>query len=78
MMVVRAQEKRLDLFVEKLAEWPRFVQADRAKLRHILVNLLDNAIKYTDRGKVTLRVEAAPPDLTLDPSGDRNRLFGRS
>ncbi|HEY6347492.1 MAG TPA: ATP-binding protein [Bryobacteraceae bacterium] len=67
MMRVRAEEKRLDLLVEKLPEWPRFIQGDRAKLRHILVNLMDNAIKYTDRGRVTLGVE-------VEPLGSTNQL----
>jgi signal transduction histidine kinase/CheY-like chemotaxis protein len=60
MMEVRAEEKSLDLVVEEMPGLPHSVQADRAKLRHILVNLLDNAVKYTDRGKVVLRVLVAP------------------
>jgi signal transduction histidine kinase/CheY-like chemotaxis protein len=64
LMQVRAEEKSLDLLVEETPELPRFVQADRAKLRHILVNLMDNAVKYTDRGRVRLHVEAGPADST--------------
>jgi CheY-like chemotaxis protein len=63
-MQVRAEEKSLDLFIEEISGWPRFVRADGAKLRHIVVNLLDNAIKYTDSGKVTLRLDAGPADST--------------
>jgi len=63
-MQVRAEEKSLDLRVEEIPESPHFVQADRAKLRHVLINLVDNAIKYTDHGKVTLRCEAKPADST--------------
>jgi signal transduction histidine kinase/CheY-like chemotaxis protein len=61
---VRAEEKSLDLVLEETAGLPHVVQADRAKLRHILVNLIDNAIKYTDCGKVTLRVDAGSRDST--------------
>lgn len=64
LLQVRAEEKSLDLLVEEMPELPRFVQADRAKLRHILVNLIDNAIKYTDRGKVRLHVDTGPADST--------------
>jgi signal transduction histidine kinase/ActR/RegA family two-component response regulator len=62
LMQVRAEEKSLDLLVEEMPGWPRFVQADRAKIRHILINLMDNAIKYTDSGKVTLHGDATPAD----------------
>jgi signal transduction histidine kinase/ActR/RegA family two-component response regulator len=58
LMLVRADEKSLDLLVEEMPGLPRFVEADGAKLRHVLINLMDNAIKYTDRGNVKLRVSA--------------------
>ena len=35
---------------------PRFVRSDERKLRQILINLLDNAIKYTDTGTVALKM----------------------
>jgi len=69
LMQVRAEEKSLDLLVEEMPGCPRFVQADGAKLRHILINLMDNAIKYTDRGRVTLGVDAECAD-----SSNRLRL----
>jgi signal transduction histidine kinase len=62
LMQVRAEKKSLDLCVEEMPGCPRFIHADESKLRHILINLLDNAIKYTERGKVTLREAAGPAD----------------
>ncbi len=41
---------------------PRNVLIDGSKLRQILINLLGNAIKYTRRGTVTLRVDLMPAD----------------
>jgi heavy metal sensor kinase len=46
---------------------PVFVQGDRARLKQVVVNLLDNAIKYTpDGGKVTLQVSAQPEGAILE------------
>ncbi|BDI28401.1 histidine kinase [Capsulimonas corticalis] len=60
MMRGRAQQKRLPLIVEQSTQLPRLVRADQAKLRHILINLLGNAVKFSEYGGVTLRIESAP------------------
>jgi signal transduction histidine kinase/CheY-like chemotaxis protein len=60
LMRVRAEEKGLELRLERSAGVPRFVQADAEKLRQVLLNLVGNAVKYTERGSVTLRMDAIP------------------
>ncbi len=52
----RCEQKRLRLIVEPPATPPRIVQGDEGKLRQVLINLLGNAAKFTDRGEVSLRV----------------------
>ncbi|HTP32416.1 MAG TPA: two-component regulator propeller domain-containing protein [Candidatus Acidoferrales bacterium] len=59
-----ASAKDLNLRVIRSDGIPRYVLADAPKLRQVLINLLGNAIKYTERGSVTLRVDAGPAGNT--------------
>ncbi len=51
-----AASKALELVWERSAEVPRYVHADQTRLRQILTNLLENAIKFTSTGTVSLRI----------------------
>ncbi len=55
----RALQKGLALQVER-PQAPLFVRTDPSRLRQVLINLLNNAVKFTDRGSVTLRMKATP------------------
>jgi CheY-like chemotaxis protein len=62
LMSARASEKGLELFLTSTLAVPRFVSTDAGKLRQVLVNLIGNAIKYTERGSVTVRLDAIEMD----------------
>jgi signal transduction histidine kinase/ligand-binding sensor domain-containing protein/CheY-like chemotaxis protein len=65
----RAGAKDLSLTYEALSPLPDTVVADEKRLRQVLLNLLGNAVKFTDRGHVTLRVSAnAEGDSAIHPS----------
>jgi signal transduction histidine kinase/DNA-binding response OmpR family regulator len=53
-----AREKGLVLSVDYAAEAPRFVVGDALRIRQVLTNLVSNAIKFTERGSVTVTVRA--------------------
>lgn len=54
----RAKEKKLSLDVAVSPALPEIVRTDPDRLRQILVNLLDNAIKFTDHGGIGVQVES--------------------
>ncbi len=63
----KAAEKGLDLNVAQSARTPHYARGDEAKLRQIVVNLVANAIKFTDDGAVTVSID-------LDVEEDRKIL----
>ena len=58
LMQVKAGEKRLAFVFDAAPGLPEAVLADERRLRQVLLNLLGNAIKFTDQGTVTLRASA--------------------
>ncbi len=52
----RANAKGISLNFEYTSEVPQYIETDEVKLRQVLTNFLDNAIKFTAKGDVTLRV----------------------
>lgn len=56
MMEVRAKEKGLKLIIDQSSQFPRFIKGDEARLRLVLINLIGNAVKFTNHGGVTLRL----------------------
>ncbi len=56
---VRAREKGLDFLCEKSPDVPEFLKGDAGRLRQILDNLIDNALKFTYKGIVKLHVSVA-------------------
>lgn len=56
MFHLKADDQHLQLLFERSPDVPRYVRTDEVKLRQILINLLNNAIKFTQEGGVSVRV----------------------
>ncbi|NRF68458.1 response regulator [Aquincola sp. S2] len=65
MFSLSAIQKGLALEVAADPAVPQAVEADAIKLRQVLINLLSNAMKFTERGRVRLHVDAVPQGLSF-------------
>ena len=61
-----AHTKGLELLLNILPDVKRFIYADPIRLRQILINLLGNAVKFTERGEIELKVENIPVKNTAE------------
>lgn len=66
MFGLKAQQKELQLIVDRPEDLPRYVSTDEVKLRQILINLINNGIKFTDRGGIAVRVRSTSEGMTTN------------
>ncbi|HTY21503.1 MAG TPA: 7TM diverse intracellular signaling domain-containing protein [Desulfomonilaceae bacterium] len=69
MIRVHADAKNLLLQIKRDANLPRYVKTDQGKLTQVLVNLLGNAVKFTEKGRVFLNVGYEDPQENRSAKG---------
>jgi len=83
MFRLQAAAKGLNVTYERAGRLPRMVYTDEKRLRQILINLVSNAIKYTDAGSASLKVRWRDPFAEFEigdtgmgiATGDLERIF---
>jgi len=58
MFRVRTNEKKLSFSVETIGDCPQYIETDVNKLRQVFINVLGNAVKFTEQGGIGVRVRA--------------------
>ncbi|MDY7022841.1 MAG: ATP-binding protein, partial [Cyanobacteriota bacterium] len=58
---IRAERKGIEFIAQPAPNLPEGIYTDEKRLRQVLINLLGNAIKFTDRGTITFKVEVIDP-----------------
>jgi signal transduction histidine kinase len=73
MFQIKAEQKNLNIKFIVAADVPQYIRTDEKKLRVCLINLLGNAIKFTEQGKVLLRVERGSCDWKWQSEQDSSQ-----
>src|ERR1700722_13251850 len=58
MFRVRTDAKKMSVFIELIGAVPQFIVSDINKLRQVFINVMGNAVKFTERGGIGVRVRA--------------------
>ncbi|MEG4318389.1 MULTISPECIES: ATP-binding protein [unclassified Microcoleus] len=74
MFLLAAKNKGLQLIIDCSSNVPQYVETDEIKLQQVLINLLDNAVKFTKEGSVSVTVWHNSEEI-LTPEGEKFNKF---
>jgi PAS domain S-box-containing protein len=77
LVALRAAEKGLELVYDFSPEVPTYLMGDVLRLRQILVNLVNNAVKFTGQGEIVITVDVATPPAQAPDSAVQLRFAVR-
>lgn len=62
LLLLKATDKGIELFLDANGNYPDRLMGDPVRIRQVLINLIDNAIKFTEKGKVVLSISESVQD----------------
>lgn len=74
MFQVKANEQCLQLVFSRNSDVPQYICTDQLKLRQVLINLINNALKFTQDGGISVRVTVLPSTNLGELGMDKNLL----
>ncbi len=74
LLAPRARQKRIEISFRLLSGVPSVVHGDASQVRQVLINVLGNAIKFTEQGEVVLTIAPLPPDASSTPDSATTRV----
>lgn len=75
MFQLKADDKRLQLIFDRDPNVPQYVETDELKLRQVLINLLNNALKFTDEGGVSVRISKRLESRNQEAECEKSQLL---
>ncbi len=71
---IRSEQKGINFYYQVSPNLPKVIKADEKRLRQVLINLLGNAIKFTDQGSVTFQVIMLDSELKIPTAESESHL----